>query len=445
MTTTTASFSFTGEFYTNHARNLVLDGQWRDGYNFLMEGFEGMGSEHAFSILKGTHALVGSGSDIDLVEELNEDYQKDIHDIYYSNIFSEVGGKFKFERLVTLEKIQDDIQIRGLNFNIPEASEYVERYMLNQDEQVFSVRFGDRTRQVDYVIAKKFNPNTLPLWTTDKDIPKSAKHYYMLNLKRDSVVNPPIIKEETEQKSPASTRNIYREASAQSTAREFDFDNVEDFSHSLRVKVLEAIKERGVEWKTEEVRHLGKVYPIRYPVDLAMAYALQRTSLSGLAPKWEPVSEQGLKMGNDSQLHTDLWLALGHNLDGSEYSYDEEHVSVFNHLMIQLQEKSFPAGEFYTLNSAGLKIFKGNVVTLRSETITKRDILILPHAGPEYQDMAMKAGLVICEVGGKLAHLAIVGRELGLPLIQIENAYNLFKEGAKLTIDFDNATIIASN
>lgn len=441
MTTTT--FSFTGEFYTNHARNLVLDGQWRDAYNFLMEGFDGMGSEHAFSILKGTHALVGSGSDIDLLEKLDEDYQKDVHDIYYWNVFSEVGGKFKFDRLITLEKIQEDIQLRGLISDIPEASVYIERYMLNKNEQVFSIRYGDRTREVDYVIAEKFDPNTLPLWTTDKDIPRSAKHYYMLNLKRDVVVNQPVVKEE--QKKPVSTRNIYREASAQSTAREFNFDNVEDFSHSLRVKVLEAIKERGVEWKTEEVHHLGKIHPIRYPVDLAMAYALQRTSLSAFAPKWEPVSEQGLKMGNDSRLHTDIWLALGHNLDGSEYSYDEEHVSVFNHLMIQLQEKSFPAGEFYTLNSAGLKTFTGKIVTLKSEKITKKDILVIPHAGPEYQTQAMKAGLVICEVGGKLAHLAIVGREMGLPLIQMENATKLFNEGAQLTIDFDSATIIASN
>jgi phosphohistidine swiveling domain-containing protein len=442
MTTTTASFSFTGDFYTNHARNLVLDGQWRDGYNFLMKGFDGMESEHAFSILKGTHELEGLGENMDLVEKLDEDYQNDVRDLYYWNVFSEVGGKFKFERLITLEKIQDDIRLRGFTSDIPEASVYVDRYMRNTDEQVFTVRYGDRTHEVNFIIAKKFDSNTLPLWTTDEDIPKSAKHYYMVNLKPSPVVIEPVIKEE---KAPISTRNIYREESAKNTAKDFNFDNVEDFSHSLRVKVLEAIKERNVEWKTENVNHLGKVYPIRYPVDLAMAYALQRTSLSGLAPKWEPVSEQGLKMGNDSRLHTDLWLALGHNLDGSEYSYDEEHVSVFNHLMIQLQEKSFPAGEFYTLNSAGLKIFKGNVVTLRSEAITKHDILILPHAGPEYQDMAMKAGLVICEVGGKLAHLAIVGREFGLPLIQVENAYNLFKEGAKLTIDFENATIVASN
>lgn len=444
MTATTASFSFTGEFFTNEARNSVLDGKWRKGYQFLIESFEGLGNDHAFAILKGTHALIGAGENIEMVESLDEEYQNDVYDIYHWNVFSDVGGKYKFKKLVTFSDINEDIQIRGLSFDIPESQEYVERYMLKSNEKLFVMRFGERTNNVDYLIAEIFDENSLPLWTTDKDISGSARNYYEKNLKK---VNNhiPSVKQEAETEAKPKTSNIYREAAAESVANDFGFDNTKDFSNSLREKVLDAIKERGVKWETETVSHLGKDHQIRYPVDLAVAYALQRTTLSPLAPKWQAVSEPGLKLGNDSRLHTDLWLALGNDLDGSEYSYDEDHVSIFHKLMIKLQEKSFPAGEFYTLNSSGLKKFKGQVVNIQSEQITKNDILVIPHAGPEFQEKAMKAGLVICEVGGKLAHLAIVGREFGLPIIQMENACEIFKEQTTLIIDFETATITAQN
>jgi len=440
MTTTIASFSFTGEFYTNHARALVLDGEWRKGYQYLMESFDGMDTDIAFMILKGTHALTGTGAHIDLENSIDENYQSELKDIYYWNVFSECDGKYKFSRLVTLRDIQDDIYERGLTYGIPEASVYVEKYIVNKNEVSFPVKISER--ETGYLIATKFDANNLPMWTSDSDIPRSARAYYELNIKKDQPVEVKVEKVQYEPKKQGP--NIYRMAAAEQNAKAANFDSIQAYSDYYRQKVLDAIKEREIVWKTMNVDHEGKVFAIKYPYDLAMAYALQRTPLSALAPKWETVSEGGLKMESDSRLHTDLWLALGHNLDGSEYSYDEEHVAVFNHLMILLQENAFPAGEFYTLNSAGLKNFKGTIVTINSKKITKKDILVIEHAGPEFQEQAMKAGLVICEQGGKLAHLAIVGREIGLPLIRVDNACTLFKEGTVLNIDFETAQIIVN-
>lgn len=186
MTTTIASFSFTGEFYTNHARALVLDGEWRKGYQYLMESFDGMNTDLAFMILKGTHALTGTGANIGLEEITDESYQSELKDIYYWNVFSEYDGKYKFSRLITLRDIQDDIHERGLTYNIPEASVYVEKYIVNKNEVSFPVKISER--ETGYLLGTKFDVNILPMWTSDSDIPRSARAYYELNIKKDKPV-----------------------------------------------------------------------------------------------------------------------------------------------------------------------------------------------------------------------------------------------------------------
>lgn len=201
MTTTIASFSFTGEFYTNHARALVLDGEWRKGYQYLMESFDGMDTDIAFMILKGTHALTGTGAHIDLENSIDENYQSELKDIYYWNVFSECDGKYKFSRLVTLRDIQDDIYERGLTYGIPEASVYVEKYIVNKNEVSFPVKISER--ETGYLIATKFDANNLPMWTSDSDIPRSARAYYELNIKKDQPVEVKVEKVQYEPKNKA--------------------------------------------------------------------------------------------------------------------------------------------------------------------------------------------------------------------------------------------------
>ena len=83
-------------------------------------------------------------------------------------------------------------------------------------------------------------------------------------------------------------------------------------------------------------------------------------------------------------------------------------------------------------------------MTPKSKDIFSHNILVIPHAGPEYDVIARKAGLVICAAGSRMAHLAVVGREFGLPLIRIDGACEKFKEGITLNIDFTTNTLTAS-
>ena len=58
------------------------------------------------------------------------------------------------------------------------------------------------------------------------------------------------------------------------------------------------------------------------------------------------------------------------------------------------------------------------------------DVMIVRHSNPAYATGLFKASAVVSENGGTLFHLAILAREIGVPLVSsIENATTLIKDG----------------
>lgn len=461
---TMASFSIDGTRYSNLARGKVLDGDWRDGLQLLIDTFEGMTYDVAHSILKGTHILEGQNDKISLVASLDSEYQADVLEIYCDDKFYEMNSLYKFVRLIETADIDEDIRIRGLTYSIPACDEYVRKYLLDDGESIFDVS----TTRGRYrgIVARKIDKNTMPVWLGKDDFSANAKMYAKKNLPEAYVergfkevdIQPEVkklqapteelidqcIADEFNQSFELDVIDRMNIEKARSVAEHFGFDSVQAYSDHHREIVMNAICERNTQWKEIAIPMGDTVEMIKYPYELDQAYALSKTSLSKLAFKWIPVSQHDLKMDDDSQLHTDLWLALGFNFDGLVYNYKTRENHILQVIVSVLQKEVFPLGEFITLNSAGLDSFEGSVVFATSKVITKNDILVIPHAGPEFELQAHKAGLVISEVGGKLAHLVVVGREMGLPLIRIDNAMNLFKEGMTLNINFKDNTLTAS-
>lgn len=453
MTVTTATFKVDGRHSTNLARSMVLDGDWRDGLNFLTENFEGLNYDIAFMLLKGTHTLVGVNDDISMIEEVNVKYQEEVREMYCHDKFYEMGELYSFVSFIDHTVIDQDITRRGLTYAIPASDEYVRKYLMPKDENVAvfeATPFGKHYRGL---FAKKLDRNTLPLWMTKDDFCTSAKEYadkfhpapVIKPLDKSQV----IVKETQGAEQQASDgmdwHDNWKAALAVNKANDYGFDNVVDFSNHCRADVLQAVKERGCSWKTITVREDGEQHSVSFPYELALAYSLSQTGLRHLAPEWVTVSPGCLKMENDSRLHTDFWLSLGFDLDGLEYKSSTLNFRLFTAVVRKMQSEVFPMGEFDTLNSAGLDSFSGSVVTPNSEIINHTHILVIPTAGPEYDVIARKAGLVICETGSRMAHLAVVGREFGLPLIRIEGACSKFKKGITLNIDFKTNTMTASS
>jgi phosphohistidine swiveling domain-containing protein len=68
-------------------------------------------------------------------------------------------------------------------------------------------------------------------------------------------------------------------------------------------------------------------------------------------------------------------------------------------------------------------------------------VLVVPTAGVEYDLAAAKAGAIICEVGGPLAHLVIVSRERGRPIVRIEGAMKMYQPGMCVKLDLDKGEV----
>lgn len=161
--------------------------------------------------------------------------------------------------------------------------------------------------------------------------------------------------------------------------------------------------------------------------------------------EWKPICESGLKMYNDSAWHSDLWLAMGHDLSSDAYDMDNAETSMFyqaidHYRMMKLNKLS----DFSTLNDVKMSSFEGRIVYEDSKNITDRDILVLPNAGLKYEGIARKAGMVITETGGQISHLVIVGKEEMFPVILMKDAIRKLKHQYSIKVDFENQKIIGT-
>ena len=64
------------------------------------------------------------------------------------------------------------------------------------------------------------------------------------------------------------------------------------------------------------------------------------------------------------------------------------------------------------------------------EKMQPGDVMVVRHSNPVFATGLFKASAVVSENGGTLFHLAILAREVGVPLVSsVENATSLIKEG----------------
>lgn len=73
MPTVTTGFTLTGEFVTEHARDLMLEGDWEGAYRFLTEYVDGCDHDTAVAMLKGEKRIIGEagpkGNTLELADE----------------------------------------------------------------------------------------------------------------------------------------------------------------------------------------------------------------------------------------------------------------------------------------------------------------------------------------------------------------------------------------
>jgi pyruvate,water dikinase len=75
--------------------------------------------------------------------------------------------------------------------------------------------------------------------------------------------------------------------------------------------------------------------------------------------------------------------------------------------------------------------------------VNNGDIVVVYRSSPAWAVPLMRgAGGMICEVGGKVSHIAIICRELGIPcVIGIHGIFEELKDGDLVTVDCENGEV----
>ena len=96
--------------------------------------------------------------------------------------------------------------------------------------------------------------------------------------------------------------------------------------------------------------------------------------------------------------------------------------------------------------SASVGAVTGTVKILNSEEdffkVNPGDILVTYRSSPAWTVPLMKASGLICEVGGKVSHIAMICRELNVPcVVGIPGIFSEFHDGDIASIDCKNGEV----
>jgi len=174
-------------------------------------------------------------------------------------------------------------------------------------------------------------------------------------------------------------------------------------------------------------------------------------------PEWPCVAGSGWKLPMDDPYHTDWMLGAGIPLSetyGRDFDAEDKKAIP---LAERVRDASFSAKhdlveewtgvEFSILAKGDTTYAYGSVVFAKpDQEVPPGSIAIAPNAGPKYylamisanrEDERGDRGLLICQTGGQLAHLAVVGREQNCTVLMIPKALAKFRETDRVGIHLD--------
>lgn len=222
--------------------------------------------------------------------------------------------------------------------------------------------------------------------------------------------------------------------------------------YGLDARVL--IYQHRIEMQAEKVGGFLNL-PVKYPdgerlVRIPYAPFLHWASRTGdrkekqmgTLPIWTRVCPPSFKMLNDNPMHTDWWIGAGLPLDDA-YVDDHPVTQAAWHYAFGLARTK--GAQCVRLAGKG-KVTGPVFFPAPNEGVPAGAIAVVPSAGPAYEIALISAckegaGAVIAAVGGKLAHLAIVSRELGARLVVVDNAMTIFKAGQTVVLDLDTGKL----
>ncbi len=424
----TVHFSIEGEFLTDFFRNICLEGNWSKAINLLQESLIGFPMDLALKVLSGEMKLVGLNN-IYIEEDLDsEDYKKRINEMYGKNI--NVNGTW-YQPSMLIETIK-----RGEEFIADRARIY---------DPGFDTFIWHNNTLLTLNRVENYNP---PIW-----IEKSMRTNYMpeqflfldqivINIENYKESQSELMVEICSSRVNLGTGELEefmyedfvqyeiekRKILADKIKNEIAAKNIEKY----RKIIIEQANEKGGFLTIKASRSEAEFNVPKIPFLMwCLKHGNSPYYLSDLLPEWDTVSPCNLKMLGDDPIHSDWVIGAGFEPEDF-YHNDKFKNAAYGHLHKVLNL------DMITL--AGKGTVKGTVIKanrdLTIEEVTGK-ILVLPHAGVEYFELAKVALATICEVGGPGSHLAVNSSEFNIKLCLIENAMKLINDST-LVLDLDN-------
>ena len=461
----------------------MRDGEWKEALNFIQESLEGISVEQCISILDGESKLTGMSPEVLMEPEdavvrqvLSEDYA----------IAFDTKGLVRFKKntyrpyLVVTSLGTHDCSFIGEDWRL--NHDFAEKWMHFPESvntksafpKVFPSSLIEKRAlfyavnpktDLSIFVANELAPNvvvlfelltqgSIPFWykAENKDfikaylavsdkLPEGGHFVDHPGYMRFNPVSEPVLPMGSAlsvELQNEETEKAQADAIAES-ARHTEFLNL---CVELRANITEyANADTEYGWYTYHWTSTLTGTPsltLKAPKRALFCYALSKAKASHLMPDYDAISPPDMKLSDDNPFHTDVWLGCGFAIDDKTYDRTNPHYIAVLDMMYQVQ-KEFLNFEVQVL-AHGPEVY-GEIVFPGDTDINQHSILVIPHAGVEFELDALKAGAIICEIGGKLAHLVTVCREMSKAILRMPDASVLLKKGQRATVNSAKGTL----
>lgn len=484
MTTTMryATFVVRGAHLTAQSRELMGTGDWKNALELLTDALEGMTYEQAIGVIEGQYKLTGEGStimmepeDAEVAKALQEQY-KDEYEMgqyvkrgnwfYEPYLVIDNVGENDVAKILLMPEYKDtgtQMFTASQRHNWLFVTEVVHRKTCwaNFSRQVLLMRAMHYAKSPESDFAELLtNANgkdvlvlfhrvpsaETPFWRTKDAKDPQCSFSYLENYipagghAQRYGEQHPSMREQPVAPTPVEPTAAEREEARQELAAELEAQQVREEAKLAEAQALteriRAFADADTEYGWQNYSWLdkesGKRLQLRAPRRALLCYALSRTAASHQMPVYKAFSPDSFKTADDDQYHTDVWLGCGLSLDSKTYVHSSPEYRAVLDMMFEVQREMLNF-EVQVL-ARGPSVF-GTVVYADHPNIDKTCILVVPHAGVEFELQAMKAGAVITEAGGRLAHLVTVCREMDKPILRMDDACKKLRSGQQVSVN----------
>ena len=470
-------FVISGEAITEHARLHVLSGQWQEAEKLLTKGIDGITHDIALSILRGENNLVGSSdseSGLDLVEA-NADcpklkYYLETFAFQNCGLLKQKGKVYRpAYQIAGLGPLDFDHAVKKLGERAIETEEFLReriRYYTHpiKAKHIITLPAVTPTQTVVDLRDTPSPEDRIVVWTVREDVPLWAKVHtdsgaalneFYASREPDSLgvdsYYLDFYAEEDKLLKLLNARHVISDAD-ETLRQKLEKESRDQALGAIRAQIAERAGAVGSDgWlrmPVEKSPAAGETGEVEYYLDVPKApflyWALQPYDPAelGLCEPWRAISGSGLKCYGDSAVHSD-WV-VGAGLD-PETLYQQEDINASSYaLRMELCFKHLKF-EFAILSRSDREKLSGKARILKpGETLNKGEIGVIERASVDY-DAALRSAAqhktgLICLTGGPLAHVAVVGREMNVPIVMWDKAH-LLHNGARIELNLEQGTI----